>query len=114
MGKPDAAYGAADVSQVVLDAEEFTRKIDAALAYPEMAAEVAAARNAWGDDAFRVETFRHVPDGDVWSPGNERPFYERYGAERVKSGVYADVIRYDDHIRPLAAALAARAMLPAR
>jgi AcrR family transcriptional regulator len=113
MGRPDAAYGAADVSQVVLDADEFARKIDAALTYPEMAAEVAAARNAWGDDAFRIETFRHVPPGEVWSPGSERPFYERYGAERVKSGAYADVIRYDDHIRPLAAALAARTV-PAR
>lgn len=116
MDRPDrvAPEGDVRISRLVLDDAALTRKLEAARRYPEMASEVAAAREAWGDEAFRVETFRHVPPGDVWTPGDEPPFYERHGARRVAAGMYKDVIRYDAHIRPLAAALAARTKLQAQ
>jgi hypothetical protein len=96
------------VSRMFLDDAALGRKLAAAELYPEMAGEVAAARRAWGDDAFRVETFRHVPADDLWQPGEAPPFYEQHGARRVDDGFYDEVIRYDRHIRPLADALAAR------
>ena len=96
------------ISRVFLDDAALARKMAAAGRYPEMAGEVDAARRAWGDDAFRVETFRHVPADDMWRPGAEPPFYEQHGAQRVDDGFYEDVIRYDRHIRPLADALATR------
>ena len=37
----------------------------------------------------------------------EPPDYERYGERRVKEGRYVDIIRYRDHVRPVAAAIAA-------
>lgn len=86
------------------------RKIGAALAYPEMAGEVSAARGRWGDEAFRIETFRHVREGEVWAPGDEAPYYERYGRKRVEDGAYTEVIGYDEHIRPLADLLHARSL----
>ena len=95
------------VVRVQLDAAALGRKMEAALGYPEMAVEVASARAAWGDEAFRTETFRHVTAGEAWAPADELPYYERYGAERVRAGIYRDVIRYDQHMRPLADALAA-------
>ncbi len=106
MDRPDRIAGAhLGISRLVLDEAALERKLAAASRYPEMAGEVAAARSAWGDAAFGVETFRHVPPGDVWAPGDEPPFYETHGAARVASGLYAEVIRYDRHIRPLARAL---------
>jgi AcrR family transcriptional regulator len=116
MNRPDDVTPAKHdgISRVHLDEAAFGRKLAAAAHYPEMAAEVAAARKAWGDDAFAVETFRHVPQDDVWAPGEEPPFYERHGERRVKDGLYEEVIRYDRHIRPLADALAARTNLLAQ
>ena len=86
------------------------RKLGAALGYPEMAAEVAAARSRLGDDAFRIEVFRHVDEGEVWAPGDAPPDYERYGRKRVEEGVYPEVICYEQHMRPLADLLHARSM----
>jgi len=111
----DAPEGAAHVNRrsstvLTLTDAALARKIEAALAYPEMAGEVSAARSRRGDEAFRLETFRPVPDGEVWTPGDESPYYERYGRKRVEEGVYSDVIRYDQHLRPLADLLHARAL----
>jgi AcrR family transcriptional regulator len=100
----------ASSSILTLNDAALERKLDAALRYPEMAAEVAAARGRWGDEAFRIETFRHVREGEVWTPGDAPPDYERYGRKRVEEGVYPEVICYDQHLRPLADLLSARSM----
>ena len=112
MDRPDKslAAGTGRSSQVVLGDQALERKIAAALDYAELADEVRHARSTWGDDAFRVETFRHVVPGELWAPAGVAPFYEDYGSGRVQAGAYAEVIRYDQHIRPLADALAARAL----
>ena len=102
--------GHAARSQVVLDDAALERKIAAALDYPEMAGEVAHALKTWGDEAFRVEAFRRVSAGELWAPGDAPPFYEQYGRQQVQAGKYAEVIRYDEHIRPLADALSARTL----
>jgi hypothetical protein len=111
MDRPgQVGHGPAPRAQVVLDAAALERKMAAALRYPEMAGEVAYARKTWGDEAFRVEAFRRVSDGELWAPGDAPPFYEQYGRQQVQAGKYAEVIRYDEHIRPLAHALSARAL----
>lgn len=110
VGRPDQPANAArgSVCQVLLDDVALKNKIDEACRYPEMAGEVSSARKQFGDALFRTETFRHVPPGDLWEPVDDVPFYEKYGAERVAAGAYEDVIRYREHVRPLADALAAR------
>lgn len=111
MDRPDQVRrGRAARSQVVLDDAALERKIAAALRYPEMAGEVTYARKTWGDEAFRVEAFRRVSDSELWAPADASPFYEQYGQQQVQAGKYAEVIRYDQHIRPLADALSARAL----
>jgi hypothetical protein len=97
-------------STLVLTDAALERKLRAALSYPEMAAEVAAARARWSDEAFQIEAFRHVAENESWSPGDEQPFYEQYGRQRVKDGVYSEVIQYDLHMSPIIAALAASAL----
>ena len=93
-------------STIVLSDAALNRKLAAATGYPEMASEVAAARARFTDEAFRRETFRHVGDNELWTPGHERPFYEQHGSRRVTDGVYAEVIQYDPHMRAVIAALA--------
>ena len=100
----------ASSSILTLNDAALDRKLGAALLYPEMAAEVSAARGRWGDEAFRIETFRHVGECEVWAPVDDPPDYERYGRKRVEEGVYPEVICYEQHMRPLAELLTARSM----
>ncbi|HZT60157.1 MAG TPA: hypothetical protein VFA21_16235 [Pyrinomonadaceae bacterium] len=111
-----------------LDDAAFARKLDAAFEfYPELAAEVRdslsgrgggavaehfglrrdehAATDLSGLDVFRVECLRPVSQNDPPFEGRV-PFYELQGEARVAEGIYERVIRYREHLRPLADALA--------
>lgn len=90
-----------------LDAETFERKLAAARAYPGLASEVEAALAAHRPDSFSVECLRPVetaPAEDFFR--GERPYYEEYGERQVAAGHYEQVIRYRQHILPIADALA--------
>jgi hypothetical protein len=89
-----------------LDPDALARKLAAARDYPELAAEVAAALARFGPEAFAVECLRPV-DPAAAVPATPEPFYERHGARRVAAGHYREVIRFHDHVAPLAAALRA-------
>lgn len=88
-----------------LDDDALERKLEAAHSYPELAGEVEAALAQYGREPFRVECLRPVRV----SPPDDRPaglpFYERHGEKRVAEGVYAEVLRYRDHVLPLIDAL---------
>ncbi len=105
----------------------YARKLSAALNYPELGAEVEAAfggagsaglrehpdlaaRSDFGGAAlydFRVECLRPVDSRLRAAPPfrGPRPFYEDYGERQVAAGHYARVLRYSEHVLPLAAAL---------
>lgn len=91
-----------------LDDEAFQRKITAAYGYHELAGEVYEALEGAAVDGFRLERLR-AADSDVdiryWS--ENPPFYEKYGEKQVAAGHYNRVLRYSDHVKPLAEALAA-------
>jgi len=61
-------------------------------------------------DAYRIECLRSVDSGagTHWSTG-ERLFYELYGEKLVAAGHYDKVIRYEEHMLPLAQAIRAEA-----
>jgi hypothetical protein len=90
-----------------LDEAALERKLAAAHDYTEMRAEVAAALGRYGRQAFATECL-----GPATAPSptmrfeEELPYYERYGETRVREGRYADIIRYRDHVRPVAVAIA--------
>jgi hypothetical protein len=115
-----------------LDDETFARKIAAAFEfYPELAAETRdslrgnghqtvsehfklkagahAATALEGLEMFRVECLRPVSTS---APPfeSQKPFYELQGEMRVAEGVYEEVIRFDEHVRPLAHALKENAL----
>jgi hypothetical protein len=85
-----------------LDDEAFARKISAARNYPELQAEVETALNGTG--RFRVECLRPVNSSST-SLADDPPYYEQYGEKQVESGYYKQVLRYSEHMLPLARAL---------
>ena len=102
-----APGGDTNHGSLILDLDDgaLTRKLDAARAYPEMAGEVEAALTRWGAEAFRREALRHVRADTAWREPDEQPFYERHGERRHAEGIYDQVVRYAEHVRPLREAL---------
>jgi hypothetical protein len=114
--------------QLHLDDELFSRKLAAAFEfYPELAAETRdilggnghgevvdyyklnsdehALTQTTGLDMFRMECLRPVLPAE--SPFEaEKPYYEQTAENKVATGLYEQVIRYREHMRPLADALA--------
>lgn len=89
-----------------LDEDRFARKMAAAKGYTELAGEVFAALGRSSVDAFRVEYLRPVDNNGGDRRGDEEPsFYEHYGEKQVAAGHYHQVLRYTEHIAPLAEAL---------
>ncbi|MCW5893607.1 MAG: hypothetical protein KIT14_24080 [bacterium] len=87
----------------LLDGDALARKRTAVRDYPELAADVAYQLARDGVAAHLGECLRPVSAGPAVLPA--QVLYEAYGAVRVASGVYTRVIRQDEHVRPLAAAL---------
>ena len=114
-----------------LDDAAFTRKLEAARAFPELQSEIEAAfagqllslqeypqlDRSWiannegrGINVYRTEVLRLVHENGYEEEFlNDVPFYERYGELRVADGYYHSVIRYRDHILPLAETLSKHA-----
>jgi hypothetical protein len=100
---PDAAI------VVDLDAAEYAAKIERARAHAAVLTDVDELLSRYGEDAYRREALLRVADWTALD-GDAPPLYERYGEERVAAGRYAQVIRRDEHLRPLRDALRAEAL----
>ncbi|HEU0299315.1 MAG TPA: hypothetical protein VFR37_07675 [Longimicrobium sp.] len=90
-----------------LDAQTLARKLEAARGYEELAGEVEHALRQFGLAPFRTEYLRPVDTDDPyggWDPA-QVPYYESYGEKRVAEGVYDQVLRFREHVQPLADAL---------
>lgn len=108
----DTAYGA--TLRVDLDDAALARKLAAAQGYPEMAFEVERALARYGEAIFRTEWLRPVRYGlDLAARLPQPPFYETHGEKRVTEGIYRQVLRFREHVAPLAEALALQPAQPA-
>ena len=89
-----------------LDDGALRRKLAAARGYRELRDEIDEALARHGDEAFREEWLHPVTYGlSIAHVVGPAPWYETHGARRVTEGTYARVIRFREHIEPLAAAL---------
>ena len=89
-----------------LDDAAYARKLAAARAYPELAAELERVFDIHDAQAFRVECIRPVRYGlDIATQFAHPCVYERYGETRVAAGIYRDVVRFRD-VAQVAAGLA--------
>lgn len=108
VGAPDAcpAHDRPRAVWFELDEDALTRKLDAARSYRELADDVTNALARFGTGPFRTECLRPVDvmDRYGWNPAAV-PFYESYGEQRVAAGLYDRVLRFREHVMPLADAL---------
>lgn len=92
-----------------LDGDALRRKLAAAAGYPEMAYEMERALAHHGRASFGVESLRPVRYGlEIGGRHPRPPFYESYGEKQVAAGIYREVIRFRDHMAPLAEGLGRR------
>jgi hypothetical protein len=75
-------------------------------AHPELHAKVERILGGVALDAFKHECLRPVGDDACVAPQDGAvPFYEIYGEQLVATGRYREVIRFRDHVAPIAEAL---------
>jgi hypothetical protein len=99
---PPASWAGVSSDVLALDEPALARKVRAALAYTELAAEVRSSLTHLGAAAFAIEALRRVrPGPDPNAPPGAPPHYETFGERRVREGVYPEVIRWADHVRPV-------------
>jgi hypothetical protein len=100
--------------RVCLDDQLLDRKLQAAHAYVELQPEVQRALAQYGTEPFRSEYLCPVDLTDPYGWDLERmPSYESYGAQRVRTGAYDEVVTFREHVRPLADALWCRSAVTA-
>ncbi len=107
VGRPGACHKQSHAGAICreLDEAAFARKMVAARGYAELAGEVAATMERNSTDALRVECLRAVGPGSCEYLSDRPPFYEQYGEKKVAAGYYHQVLRYHEHLAPLAKAL---------
>ena len=107
VGPPDSCPEElrAEAIWLSLDAEALQRKLAAAAGYPELQQEVARAVERYGIAPFSTECLRPAPAQQHAIRAEHIPYYEQYGEQRVAEGVYNRVLRYREHMLPLAEAL---------
>jgi hypothetical protein len=95
----------ADALWLHLNEDDLSQKVEVALGYSELAAEVRFKLKKYGMRAFKTECLRRARR----SPGGyefvETPYYELYGEGQVAAGHYKNVLRYRQHVLPVALAL---------
>ena len=97
--------------RIELDDEAFARKMAAAHSYSGLESEVREAIDRNPERAFRVECLRPVGNEEMGLGQNDKPYYEEFGEKRVAAAKYSEVIRYREHVLPLAKALRQSATL---
>lgn len=107
VGQPGACHKQPHAGAIcrVLEDAAFARKMEAAKGYAELAGEVDATMAATSTDALRAECLRPVGTDSYEYRYDRPPFYEQYGEKQVAAGHYHQVLRYQEHIAPLAEAL---------
>jgi hypothetical protein len=92
--------------RVVLDDTVFERKLNAARSYLELKDEIDAVFNLCPEKSFRSEFMYPLNGKDQGVVPNQiGMYYEEHGEMRVKQGRYKQVIRYEEHVLPLAMSL---------
>jgi hypothetical protein len=105
--RPDRAAGGDDdrLVRIRLSDEQLARKLDAARGYVGLDRDVGNALSRYGEEAFRTELL--WPAALAAPSDAATPAYERFGQDRLETGVYETVIRRRRHVDPIVASLRA-------
>ena len=103
-GQPNRSLTGSTVeySSVNLDNYTFAEKLGTARNYPGVNEDVENLVRKYSAEAFRIEYLYRADNGHEHTAADQKPFYEEYGAQRVREGYYEQVIRYREHLLPLA------------
>jgi len=88
-----------------LDEEDLSRKLEAAHGYHELAGEVDQILKIEGIQAIQSEWLHPVGNKGISISQTESPYYELHGEKQVAAGYYERVLRYREHVLPIARAL---------
>ncbi len=94
-----------DEINIVADQEMQSLKVRAAQDYSELAEDVTRIIEQEGAESLRTESLCRVLEGEPEDLFPEPPFYEIHGAKQVAAGRYRQLIRYRDHVLPIALGL---------
>jgi hypothetical protein len=104
-GRPDPGSHVcpSETIELRLDHDTFSRKLASAKSYAGLESEVTTALTSRGEDVFRKE-YLWIESTEALASRfhGEPPLYEQFGEDRVSQGYYNEVIRFRDHILPLA------------
>lgn len=90
---------------IAVEEETLSRKLRAARDYSELAVDVQRILAEEGIESLRTECLRRVKEDSGDEQFKGPPYYEIYGAQQVAAGYYQQVIRYREHVLPIARAL---------
>jgi hypothetical protein len=109
-GRPNnPARNASRHSTLTLDDRLFEEKFAAARNYPGLNGDAENLVRKYSTQAFRTEYLYRAGVGRAPTATDHRPpYYEAYGEQRVRGGYYEEVIRYHEHLLPLARNLLGR------
>jgi len=88
-----------------LDEDSLSKKLGAAHAYSEIASDVDRILNQEGLQVIQTERLRSARDCSTSDGAIETPYYEIHGEKQVAAGYYGQVLRYREHVLPIAQAL---------
>ena len=91
--------------RIHLDEEDSSRKLEAAHGYAELAGDVDQILKREGIQAIQTEWLQPVANSGVSISQPESPYYELHGEKQVAAGYYDQVLRYREHVLPIARAL---------
>jgi len=94
---------------VTLSDAAFAAKLAAARTYVALDGEVTTALAHYGEDHFRTECMKPAEKPSLETRG-AKPYYEVFGEERVRTGVFDTVLRYENHVQPIRQALTDRVL----
>ena len=91
--------------RIHLDEKDLSRKLEAAHGYPELAGDVDRILKREGIQAIQTEWLQPVANWAISTSQPEFPYYELRGEKQVAAGYYEQVLRYREHVLPIARAL---------
>lgn len=91
--------------RIHLDQEDLSRKLEAAHAYHELAGDVDQILKREGIQTIQTEWLQPVSEWGISMSRTQSPYYELHGEKQVAAGNYEQVLRYREHVLPIARAL---------
>jgi hypothetical protein len=106
-GHPSPEPSDENSMMITLSSAELSAKLTESQVYAKLAdgmlvSEIAASLSKYGDKAFEKEVFSSSNSGLALANFEQvPPFYDKYGEQQVRAGIYRTAINFREHILPI-------------